>query len=513
MHFDSNQKIQQIRLYWDQGSLLKLVDVIGSRARNWPIRDGKDQARLIASSAATASQGKEHTRNIGDVTITSKASSPKKNGSGDPHTSLSLFSPREPNHEYSNEPPAVPPRTSAKPPPRDYYDLFAGGESDDTPKAELQASSPKKDAIGAVAPKGGAGKNFQPSRLFDTDESPLDSGMSQQSPEQHIRVDPTKYNHFEFSDENEQPIKQGSKLPDRSNNKHQSQWGFEDFSTPEKVTQKFRAQDVRHFDTGDDDSKIAGPPKENNTIQPRRDAQTHFDFEDAGTPAGERRPAEKLRGRGSTAAIGLYQNNLYDDTELPPSPEKKNHRPIAVANLKDRRKDFDPHFELADPSPSLGEKSASDTNRPLPGNHSKVAKMMEAQWETTDESPHARSRASHGKNYNNDPSTLSSKDKENYSMGGNNNKNRYMGSTSIKTGGDGMGGKRGTDYEYMTDGRGIKDTAIKTGGDGMGGKKGAGRNWGFGDESDEDGVGGANGGKFQAGKRQQGPKDSGLWDV
>ena len=502
-------------MYWDQGSLLKLVDVIGSRARNWPIRDGKDQARLIASSVANATQGKEHTRSVGDVTITSKVSSPKKNRSKDPHTALSLFSPREPNHEYSNVAPAVAPRTSAKPPPRDYHDLF-GGEPEDSPEAGAKASSPKKVTSGAVAPKGGAGKNFQPCRLFDTDESQLDNSMSQQSQDNHVKVNSSKYNHFDFSDETESQVKQEPKLSSRPNTKHQSQWNFEDFSTPGKASQKARPQDARHFDTGNDDSKIEGPPKEKNTIQPRRDAQTHFKVEDAGTPVAERRPAEKQRGKGSNNGLSLYQNNLYDDTELPPSPEKKSHHLGTVTNMKDRRKDFDPHFELTDSSPGLGEKSASDTNRPLPGIRTKAAKMMDAQWEATDESPNAHSRVTpRGENYhpNSDSSTFSSKDKENYGIGG----NKYMTNTGIKTGSDGMGGKRGADYDYgngngAEGAEGLRGTAIKTGGDGMGGKKGVGRSWGFGDESDGDGEGKVNGGKFQAEKKQQGPKDSVLWD-
>ena len=54
MHFDSADKITQIRQYWDQGSLLKQIDVIGARSRNWPIREGSEQAKLIKASAQLA---------------------------------------------------------------------------------------------------------------------------------------------------------------------------------------------------------------------------------------------------------------------------------------------------------------------------------------------------------------------------------------------------------------------------------------------------------------------------
>lgn len=102
VHFDSSQKIQQIRLYWDQGSLLKHVDVIGGRARNWPIHDGKDQAKLIATSVTGTTQsagpGRPSTqaaRDPDEVVITTnnttKPRSQSKNVTRDPHASLSLF--------------------------------------------------------------------------------------------------------------------------------------------------------------------------------------------------------------------------------------------------------------------------------------------------------------------------------------------------------------------------------------------------------------------------------------
>ena len=96
VHFDSADKITQIRQYWDQGSLLKQIDVIGARSRNWPIREGSEQAKLIKSSAqvaqpdsAPSSRPSTATRGADEVSIRSRGST--NNAMNDPHASLSLF--------------------------------------------------------------------------------------------------------------------------------------------------------------------------------------------------------------------------------------------------------------------------------------------------------------------------------------------------------------------------------------------------------------------------------------
>jgi hypothetical protein len=67
---------------------------------------------------------------------------------------------------------------------------------------------------------------------------------------------------------------------------------------------------------------MESPVKQPKVIHPRRDAQTNFEFQDDGTPADDRRPAGHPRGQGHKNGLGLYQNNLYDDEELPSSPER-----------------------------------------------------------------------------------------------------------------------------------------------------------------------------------------------
>ncbi|KAL8909982.1 MAG: hypothetical protein Q9171_004715 [Xanthocarpia ochracea] len=496
VQFDDHRKIQQLRLFWDQASVLKQIEVIGSRGKNWPIRDGKDHVKLITSSAAAASSPatsrplmSNGSRDPNEVVITTKPTEPKKNPTRDPHASLSLFAGRDEDFEASQKPTIAAPRgsarppprnydelfgdnhqdasreqqkptspkkgarpgskdQSAKPPPRDYHDLFVGEESNASPRP----ASPQKE--NAPLAKAGAGKNFQPNRLFeDIAEQPATPGA--QSPEKARKPHPTKFNHFDFSDEPaaknaEQP------LPSRPKSKHQSKWDFEDFSTPEKLPQKIRSQDVRHFGWGDDETNVNSPPKNPNVPQARPDSKSHFDFLDDATPPGGRRAAGLPRGHAGDRGAGLYKNDLFAD-DMNRSPEKKGAHPLStVTNLKDRRKDFDPHFELKDESPGGASRQSS---KPIPDAKAKVVKDMNAQWDATNQDPEPQPKKTQSR-----PAS------------------------------------------------GKENQGIKTGGDGMGGRRDAVRSWGFGDDSDGHEEGGVNAGKFRPGKKQQAPADDEFWN-
>jgi len=514
--FQGNQ-IRQIRLYWDQGSLLKLVDVIGARAKNWPIRDGKDQARLIASSAANTTQGngslqssaKNGSRDPNEVVITSKPTEPRKNVTGDPHASLSLFGPRD--DDSANVPKAVAPRGSAKPPPRDYHDLFVGDDSPDAsaqppsqkenrPRAQSQkaqsakppprdyhdlfvgndsnASPPSKERsvspqkTGHIAPKGGAGKNYQPSRLFDMGDTPPGTPKSP-SKDTYIKPHPTKYKHFEMGAEDDDTSKPQS--PAKSRAKPRSQLDLSEYlnaaNTPIKNP---RNQDVRHFGLGDGDTNVESPAKHPNVVQARPEAKANFEFQDDGTPGDKRRLAGHPRGKGVNNGLSLYQNNLYDDTELPPSP-KKNQPLSTVTNLEGRSKDFGAKGGLADTTPTLTDRTKE--TKPASPLKAKSMQPINPKPDDDDEFQHFAPPKTQVQTITS--SRPASRDQEN------------------------LASTRGTD----------RPLGIKNGGDGMGGKKGSLRTWGFGDDSDEDGVGGGNSGKFVAGKRQQAPKENaGLWD-
>ncbi|KAI9722612.1 MAG: hypothetical protein M1812_001543 [Candelaria pacifica] len=470
VHFDPSRKIQQIRLTWDQGSLLKMVDVIGSRARTWPIRDGKEQAWLIASRVASianangfASQGARPagvSKDSNEATNTGRGhsnSAGSKNVTRDPHASLSLFAAREENEDPSY-PTAIAPRASAKPPPRDYHDLFVG--NDENFKAPTVG---KHSSETPVAHKGGAGKNFKPSRLFETEASqPGTPGTPQESPNKFYKPHPTKYNHFDFGDGSDEPQRIPDASPTRSiNTKHQSQWDFKDFTTPEQRRTKVRGQDVRHFGFSDEEVEHAeSPVKQPKQVPARPDTKAQIELQDDGEPAGDRR-AGPSRGAGQNkGGMGLYQMNLYDDDSLVSSANKgeQQNKPLSnVTNMNNHRKDIDSQTFEPDQSPS-SKTNVNNENKPVGGNTQKPVKMMGSDWDAYDQSP----RQAHVK-------------KEN------------MGRNSTNSG-------------------------IKTGGDGMGGKKGASRNWGIGDDSDDEAAGGKGREKFQAAKKQQAPAENNFWD-
>jgi hypothetical protein len=260
VHFDANQKITQIRLFWDQGSLLKQIEIIGARARNWPIRDGKDQARLIASSAgATApsnamgppSRHATATRGPDDVTISERPTTANSgrssrsstlNAMNDPHATLSLFQARDVNQDNSRGSyPAAPRTASAKPPPREYSELFVGSDPGSPSPGDAQKQR--------IPTKSGGGKNFGASRLFEEEETPATPQRTD-----GVKTNAKKYDHFQFGDDDDDATpKVSESRPTTGKSKHQSQWDFEDFVTPEKVKEKILDQQVRHFGWSDDE--------------------------------------------------------------------------------------------------------------------------------------------------------------------------------------------------------------------------------------------------------------------
>ncbi|TVY48640.1 hypothetical protein LOCC1_G003967 [Lachnellula occidentalis] len=441
--FDANDKIQQIRQSWDQGSLLKLIDVIGKTGRNWPIRDGKDQIKLILSSVkSTGKPSAESTSNAADAARSSRANS--TNVTRDPHASLSLFEPREKAAAAEARPAAIARASSAKPAQRNYHDLFVGNESDQSPNsqppAHERAESLSKNGGKA---KGGAGKNYAPSRLFDTEE--LDEDSVRQSPMKETNA--KKYEHFDFGENHDAPARNKD-----AKSKHGSQWGFDDFNTPAKAVpgKVLRANEVRHW--GDDNDELMDSPLKHPKVdKPRKDAEAHFEFKDDGTP--ERRIIGRPRGQGHNDGMTLYRNNVYDDETGGQAGGDEPHKFRPIANVVDRRKDFDSHWEMKDNSPS-----AKPAPPPISDDRAKAVKMMEANWTASGESPDQKENVP--------PSSKTS----------------FPDSTNSMS-------HRNDDHK-----------GIATGGNGMGGKKGVGRGWGFGEDSDaEEASNKAN--KFRTGKQ------------
>lgn len=474
--FDTERKIQQIRQNWDQGSLLKLIDVIGKTGRNWPIYAGKDQIRLIAASVKAAGNPVDEEPTEDGTYTRSRGSS--QNVTRDPHASLALFAPREKTVPDYIPVAATPRSMSAKPPPRDYNELFVGNELDELPEspskgAKEYAPSPSKPAV--IAAKAGSGKNYAPSRLFDTEEETAPSGGKDHSAEHFYRPNPAKYQHFDFGDGTEE--EDAPKPPKEvKKSKHGSQWNFEDFATPQKVTStKVLPNDVRHW--GNENDEVADSPiKQKQVAKARKDAQSNFEFKDDGSPGGNR-VVGRPRGAGQNTGLGLYRNNVYDEEGHGEAGGEGFKRSDTVANVKDRSKDFDPHFTMTDDSPAP--KQAPEH---ISEDRAKAVKMMDANWSASydDESPTQKENV---------PSVAS---KSNAGA----SKTPLSESTNTAT-------KRNDGHHK-----------IVTAGDGMGGRKGAGRQWGFGDESDGEEAGGLNQpGKVRPGKYGGNrPTGGDFWD-
>ncbi|KAK7533674.1 hypothetical protein IWX49DRAFT_608907 [Phyllosticta citricarpa] len=394
VHFDSQQRIRTIRLYWDQASLLKQVEVIGSRAKNWPIRDGKEQARLIVSSSLPGQQ--------------SSTSSARSSFAGDPHASLSLFQPSS-NHADDEVPRTslAPRATSAKPPPRDLHEILSPERAPSTGSASIQA-------------KAGASKNFQPIRLFDKDE---DVAQSPSKSPARGKAGPKKYEHFEFGDGEDATPKATANKSGTKTKKHAPQWDFEDFVTPEKHSVKVHAQNERHFGWSDDEVDMETPVKRPVIHQPRPGTQAHFDFNDDATPTAEKTKAP--RPRAQNKGLGLYKDPILgegSDGEDAGGASKTDalSNVTKTVNNESRQKTFDSQFVMADSSPNTAAQAGEPEKIAAP----RSKKGLDTNWALYDQSPQ--------------PSVA----KENVPQG-------VVKERGINIGGDGMGGRKGSSRAWL----------------------------------------------------------------
>ncbi|KAJ5936637.1 hypothetical protein N7466_003087 [Penicillium verhagenii] len=215
VRWNAENEIQQVRIYWDQGSLLKEVEIIGARSRAWPIRSGQEQTRLLRSAANAqsappptaqfqnsqkelparpGSPGKRHIRDpygAGSLTdllspnktaaeheqreYVPRPASPGKKHAKDPYATGSLtelLSPSKAAPAPIN--PYAP--SASRPPPRDLSDIFIDEEAPSTP------SKPER----IIAPKGAA-------RYHENDmEYNLDQDRAA------YKSNPKRFNHFEL---------------------------------------------------------------------------------------------------------------------------------------------------------------------------------------------------------------------------------------------------------------------------------------------------------------------------
>lgn len=473
--FDADGKITTIQQSWDQGAMLKQLDVIGKTGRNWPIRDSQDQIKLITKTRGQAADP-----------ITAKTQTvqrPRENSTNatrDPHATL--FNSRAEEADR-----VVSPFSGTRPRQRTFEEILGDDPALESPehqspskavapkngagknfqpsrlfdKADDEVSTPK-------APKNGAGKNYHPSRLFDKDEdedapSDPESPQDGKTPSRFMKPHPKKYNHFEFSDGTDPAdAPQAGVAFDDIKSKHRQTWSFEDFVTPQKVKPaKSLRQQARHWgtDENDIDESPAKPVLHHN--KPRRDADTQIELQDDGEddPRSQRAGA-RPRGAMHNSGLGLYKNHMVTDDGSEPVQSPDPRTLGNITNLKNRSNHFDPHFDMNDESPR---QESHKADAPIADDRKKAVNMMQANWSAYDESPGSQ------KENNKPPSDDGPRDLQE------NDPNHR-----IRLGGDGMGNPKNGRWQQQ-DGKG----GIKLGGDGMGNPKG-GRGWSLGDDSDEE---------------------------
>jgi hypothetical protein len=387
--FNSDQKISQIRISWDQGSLLKQADIIGSRGRNWPVVDGKDQIRLIATSKpeaptnTPASPTNARGRDIHENGSSARNPSPNKKHIKDPYASLDLFGPQktDENNPGSSGTNAIAPRASAKPPPREMSELFAAGHED----LEEKPGSPKKSyATPAIAPKGAGSRKFGAVRVFEEEDNINTPKI--------YKTNPARYNHFSLGDSDgpdsfqhqvETKPEPSKPVPMRAKTeKHASQWDFSDFATPAKASNKVRPNDQVNFSYGDSadqdfELKDDGTPVDRHAVpKARKDADTHFAFNDEPTPAPKRIIAR------TDAAKALYRDVLHDEDEK---------APLSKISANARKTDMGSQWDMNDESPA-NSRAGGTRSKGISDDRKKAVQMMDSNWTNYDQSPDATKR-------------------------------------------------------------------------------------------------------------------------
>lgn len=406
--FDDEGKIAQIRQQWDQASLLKQLEIIGKSGRNWPIKDGKEQLNLIQScikSTFTPAQAQN-----GNSTPKARGNA-ATNAMRDPHASLHLFGSREEveNAESAN---VVSPYSGQRPKQRAFTDILNDEPQHWDDDAKRRSLPPAKIGAGRA----------QPIRIFDGQQHNSDEDDDEQKGPRYIRAHPAKYQHFAMNDgsaeesEGSNAATAARPVAPKAKSKHGSTWSFDDFTTPVKA-KPGRAQgsnpDARRFDTGEE---RAAEPIKPMVGKARRDAEAHFEMQDDGElPPEERRIATK--SRGAIRNDGLYNNNLFDrEAEEAPAGRALGN----ITNVKDRGKHFDPHFAMSDESPV-----PAAPRQPVTESLQKVIKTMNTSWSLADESPAPQ--------------------KENRAQPG----QVPPPDTKIHIAGDGMGGKKGAQRDFI----------------------------------------------------------------
>ncbi|EWC45928.1 hypothetical protein DRE_04721 [Drechslerella stenobrocha 248] len=393
VHFEDGL-IKQIRLYWEQGCLLKQLGVIGKTGKNWPIRTGEDQVKLIKASVHAVADG---AIDGSESAASTRPSSKGSNQSG--RENLQLFAPREIDEDVIR-PAVLPPRAGMKPPTRQLHDLV-GQEGNTAPLPAVQT------------PKAGSGK--APRRTFFVGQE-IDEVHS--TPDRKVAVNGKKFNHFEFDDEPPKDSEIPRPTPPKRTSvysKPGSSWDFADFTTPDKRSGKPSTRNARTYTWSDDEenpSPVKAQPKKLGGT--RKDAETHFTFSD-NSPA----PAPGAEA----AAVPAARQTLVKDMDANWSNTSPLGQAKPVPNFSGiniggdgmgGKKGSSRLWEFEDATPKKPANGSNGAGIKTAGNGMGGRKGTESNWVFQDESPaHAPTQVK-----------------------------------GIRTAGNGMGGRKGTDLHW-----------------------------------------------------------------
>jgi hypothetical protein len=170
----------------------------------------------------------------------------------------------------------------------------------------------------------------------------------------------------------------------------------------------------------------------------RPNLNANFEFDDQGTPEDQRK-ANPTKGGLGNKGMGLYKDHVLgsasDDEDVTPKGDTKRALNDVSFHTKNenRKKDFGSSFEMKDDSPA----------------HDKTYKENVPEIKK-------KATATNWSHYENSPE-----------------------SRGINIAGNGMGGRKGTEFSLYDDDTNAAQTGIKSMGNGMGGRKGTGFDWDF----------------------------------
>ncbi|KAK7206865.1 hypothetical protein BZA70DRAFT_275231 [Myxozyma melibiosi] len=194
-----NEQVKSIRFFWDQGAMLKQLNIIGTRGNIWPIFNGADQKKLMAADATPSGVAPAAT-----------------NPAARKHFEISEL---EPDLEVpAPRPGAIETASSAKPKPRNLQDLMDSSaaapasphrmgsapktydifdEKNQTPIAHRQMKGPApvfETPEQIRAKRNFNAKNFEPHFKFGTPETAL-GPYSKTRSNMHPQPDELKWDH------------------------------------------------------------------------------------------------------------------------------------------------------------------------------------------------------------------------------------------------------------------------------------------------------------------------------